>query len=227
MVKLISEQLKVFTSTTRLPVPSCHKTRGFVCKHFNPNWLRVFSNSLMGICEIFLWTSNITPPPWRFLSFLYTLYGQDSGNNSCCNGAVSFCFLNSHNVRLAKIKEGQQFKFFLMLLMFMLINFSPPASYFYLCQMKKTQFSFLLSGDQIYFDFPSLTAHQKKKKKKKKKRIGKVEKVTFWANPGAVCIIQSFIPSFCDERASIVNPHLTTVILNCLWSFRTAPSHKP
>ena len=41
--------------------------------------------------------------------------------------------------------------------------------------MKKTQFYFLLSGDQIYFDFLSLTDHQK--------RIGKVEKVTFWANP--------------------------------------------
>ena len=34
------------------------------------------------VCEISLWRSNITPPKWRFLSFLYTLYGQDSGNNS-------------------------------------------------------------------------------------------------------------------------------------------------
>ena len=69
--------------------------------------------------------------------------------------------------------------------------------------MKKTQFSFLLSGDQIYFDFLSLTAHKKKKKKKKKKRIGKVEKVIFLANPGTVCIFQSFILRFCDERAWI------------------------
>ena len=29
-----------------------------------------------------------------------------------CNEAVNCCFLNSHNVRLVKIKEGQQFKFF-------------------------------------------------------------------------------------------------------------------
>ena len=42
--------------------------------------------------------------------------------------------------------------------------------------MKKTQFSFLLSGDQIYFDFPSLTAHQKKKKKKEKKKRKKKKK---------------------------------------------------
>ena len=41
-----------------------------------------FSSSLMGICEISLWISNIIPPPSRVLSFLYTLYGEDSGNNS-------------------------------------------------------------------------------------------------------------------------------------------------
>ena len=29
-----------------------------------------------------LWTSNMTPPPWIFLSFLYTLYGQVSGKSS-------------------------------------------------------------------------------------------------------------------------------------------------
>ena len=28
------------------------------------------------------------------------------------NGAINFCFLKSHNVRLVKIKEGQQLKFF-------------------------------------------------------------------------------------------------------------------
>ena len=41
MVMLICEQLKVFTSTTRLPVPTCHIMRSFVCEHFNPNWLQV------------------------------------------------------------------------------------------------------------------------------------------------------------------------------------------
>ena len=32
LVKLISEQLEVFTSTTRLPVPTCHIMRSFVCR---------------------------------------------------------------------------------------------------------------------------------------------------------------------------------------------------
>ena len=41
-----------------------------------------FSSSVIGICEMSLWTSNMTPPPWIFLSFLYTLYGQVSGKSS-------------------------------------------------------------------------------------------------------------------------------------------------
>ena len=61
---------------------------------------------------------------------IYIVWARFREQFLSCNGAVNFCFLNSHNVRLAKIKEGQQFKFFLMLLMFMLINFSPPAKLF-------------------------------------------------------------------------------------------------
>ena len=56
--------------------------RSLICEQFNPNRSESFSNSVMGICEISLWMSNITPPPLEFLSFLYTLNGQDSGNNS-------------------------------------------------------------------------------------------------------------------------------------------------
>ena len=41
-----------------------------------------FSSSVISICEMSLWTSNMTPPPWIFLSFLYTLYGQVSGKSS-------------------------------------------------------------------------------------------------------------------------------------------------
>ena len=41
-----------------------------------------FSSSVIGICEMSLWTSNMTPPPWIFLSFLYTLYRQISGQSS-------------------------------------------------------------------------------------------------------------------------------------------------
>ena len=74
--------------------------------------LESFSSSVMGICEISLCISNITPPPSRVLSFLYTLYGQDSGNNSEVDMELSiFCLLNCHNLRLMKVKESQQLKF--------------------------------------------------------------------------------------------------------------------
>ena len=41
-----------------------------------------FSNSVIGICEISLRMSNITPSPLEFQSSLYTLYRQVSGNIS-------------------------------------------------------------------------------------------------------------------------------------------------
>ena len=31
-----------------------------------------FSSSVIGICEMSLWTSNMTPPPWIVLSYMYT-----------------------------------------------------------------------------------------------------------------------------------------------------------
>ena len=37
--------------------------------------------------------STITPPPLEFLSFLYTLYGQVSGNNSEVDIELSIFFL--------------------------------------------------------------------------------------------------------------------------------------
>ena len=53
----------------------------------------------MGICEISLWISNITPPPSRVLSFLYTLYGQDSGNNSEVDMELSIFVRYDNGVR--------------------------------------------------------------------------------------------------------------------------------
>ena len=40
----------------------------------------LFSHSVIGMCGISLWISNMTPPPSRVLSFLYTLYGKVSVN---------------------------------------------------------------------------------------------------------------------------------------------------
>ena len=72
------------------------------------------SRSVIGICKMSLWTSNMTPPPWIFLSFLYTLYRQVSGKSSevGIESSVNFSFLNSYNMWLNKVKESQPFQFF-------------------------------------------------------------------------------------------------------------------
>ena len=49
----------------------------------------LFSNSVMGMWEISLWISSMTPSPLRFLSVLYTLYGKVSGNNSAVDIELS------------------------------------------------------------------------------------------------------------------------------------------
>ena len=56
--------------------------------------------------------SNMTPPPWTFLSFLCTLYGQVSGKSSEVATELSILvFLNSYNMRQMKVKKSQQFHF--------------------------------------------------------------------------------------------------------------------
>ena len=54
----------------------------------------------------------MTPPPWIFLSFLYTLYGQVSGRSSEVAIELSRIFLDSYNMWLMKVKESQQFQIF-------------------------------------------------------------------------------------------------------------------
>ena len=86
--------------------------------------------------------------------------------------------------------------------------------------MQKTQFSFLLSGDKIYFDFPSLTYHKKKKKKRlKNSHLGQIQvqfvfcKVSYW-------------DSVMKEHA--VWTHISQLShWTALWSFRTTPLHNP
>ena len=117
-------------------------------------------------------------------------------------------------MRLVKIKEGQQFQFFAFNAIDVYANkFQSTNKVIFTCA-KCGRPSFLFFRQEIKSDFLSLTDHQK--------RIGKVEKFTFWANPDTVCILQSFILRFCDERASIVNPHLTTVTLNSLVIFQNS-----
>ena len=62
-----------------------------------------------------------------------------------------------------KFKEGQQFKLFASNITDAHASkFQSTDQLFYLYQLKKTQFSFLSSGDQFYFDFLSITNNKKK-----------------------------------------------------------------
>ena len=46
MIKLISEQLKVFTSAIRWPIPTCHIMRSFDCKHLTQTDSELFFSSV-------------------------------------------------------------------------------------------------------------------------------------------------------------------------------------
>ena len=54
--------------------------------------------------------------------------------------------------------------------------------------------------DQTYLDFSSLIGLQRANPKSKE--------VTFWKNPGAICVFHRIKSNFCGERAFIVNPQL-------------------
>ena len=54
----------------------------------------------------------MTPPPWIFLSFLYTLYGQVSGKSSEVATELSILVSWIATTWLMKVKESQQFQFF-------------------------------------------------------------------------------------------------------------------
>ena len=86
-----------------------------------------FSSSVIGIWEMSLWTSNMTPPPWIFLSFLYTLYGQVSGKSS--EVATELSILVSWIATTCgswKSRKASNSSFLpLMLLIFMLMNVNP------------------------------------------------------------------------------------------------------
>ena len=86
-----------------------------------------FSSSVIGICEMSLWTSNMAPPPWIFLSFLYTLYGQVSGKSSKVAIELSILvFWIATTCGWWKSRKASNSSFLpLILLIFMLMNFNP------------------------------------------------------------------------------------------------------
>ena len=106
----------------------------------------------------------------------------------------------------------------LMLLMFMLTNFSPPVKLF-LCQMKKTQFSFLLSGIKSILISKFNWSPKKESEKLKNAHFGQIQvhfvfcKVSYWDSVMEEHPLWTHISQLSHWTA--------------LWSFRTAPRHNP
>ena len=92
----------------RWSIPASNKVSFLFTKSLTQTDSGSLSNSVRGMCGMCLCTSNMTPPPFKVLSFLYMLYGKESGNNS----DVNICLLNRYNLRLMKVNEGQQLKLF-------------------------------------------------------------------------------------------------------------------
>ena len=120
--------------------------------------------------------------------------------------------------------------------------------------MKKTQFSFLLSGDQIYFDFLSLTAHQKKNWKSWKSHFGQIQvqfvkfhtEILWWKSihcePTShschtelpcdlseqhCCIIHSQLCSLCNTKIHFLIPILTVHCLQVWHMMHESAFHSP
>ena len=115
-------------------------------------------------------TSNMTPPPWIFLSFLYTLYGQVSGMSS--EVAIELSILVSWIGTTCgwwKSRKASNSSFLpLMLLIFMLMNFNPLIKLLlFVPQGEDLSFFSFVRGTNL-FSVPKFTCSPKKESEKLK-----------------------------------------------------------
>ena len=125
----------------------------------------------MGICEMSLWKSNITPPPWRFLYFLYTLHGQVSRNHSEVAMELSIfvsCIATTWGWWKSRKANNSSF-LHLLLLMSTLTSFSPLIKLFLLVPIEEDPVFFPFVRGSNLFWFPIFNWSSKKKKSEKLK----------------------------------------------------------
>ena len=181
--------------------------RSFVCKHFHPNWFRV----VFQFCDRHMWNvlmdEQHDPVTMDISVFsIYSILASFRKEFWSCNRTVGFGFLVSYNMWLMKSRKACNSSFLLlMLLIIILMNFNPLIKLLL----------FVPQGEDIsFFSFVrpifSFQVHLFTKE-----GIRKVEEFTFRSNPCTICIVHSFILSFCNEWAFIMDPHITTVTLNC------------
>ena len=143
---------------------------------------------------------------------IYTIWASFREEFWSCNRTVDFGFLDSYNIWLMKVKESLQFQFFSSYAIDIRANeLQPTNKAAFICttrwRLTFLFFFFFLLEEQTYFSFQVHLFT--------KEGIRKFEEFAFRANPCTICIVHSFILSFCSEWAFIMDLHITTVTLNC------------
>ena len=174
-----------------------------------------------------LWTSNMTPPPWIFLSFLYTLYWQVSGKSS--EVAIELSILVSWIATTCgwwKSRKASNFFFFfffflpLMLLIFMLMNFNPLIKLLlFVPQGEGLSFFSFVRGTNLFSVSKFTCSPKKESEKLKNSHFGQIH-VQF------VLFTVSYWDSAMNEHSLWI--HISQLSRRtALWPFRTAPLQRP
>ena len=155
MVKLIPEQLKVFTYTTRLLISTSHIMRSFICKYFDPNWFRVVFQFLDGHMWNILVNKQYHTTAMKVSVFpvhiIWTRLREQFWN---CNGGVNFVsWIATTWGRWKSRKANNSSVLPQILLMFMLTNFSPLIKLFLLVQNEENSFLFFCQGIRKSYTF--------------------------------------------------------------------------
>ena len=166
-------------------------------------------------------TSNMTPPPWIFLSFLYTLYGQVSGKSSEVARELSILvFWIATTCGWWKSRKASNSSFLpLMLLIFMLMNFNPLIKLLlFVPHGEGLSFFSFVRGSNL-FSVSKFTCSPKESEKLKNSHFGKIH-VQF------VLFTVSYWVSAMNEHSLWI--HISQLShWNALWPFRTAPLQRP
>ena len=169
-----------------------------------------------------LWTSNMTPPPWIFLSFLYTLYGQVSGKSS--EVAIELSILVSWIATTCgwlKSRKASNSSFLpLMLLIFMLMNFNPLIKVLlFVPQGEDLSFFSFVRGTNLFSVSKFTCSPKKESEKLKNSHFGQIH--------------VQFVLLTVSCWVSVMNEHSLWIHISqlshwtALWPFRTAPLQRP
>lgn len=161
-------RLEVFISDAQLSIPTCCVMGCLVGEHFYPNWFWVVFQC---IWETSLWMRNIIPLQCIFLSFIYTLYEQDS----VIELSIFFIWMVLSCVWWKSRNVNKSSCLPIILVIFMLMNFIPFLKLI-LFGCTKEDVLFLPSiKDSDIFSFSGINWSSKKELEKTKTHFGHIQ----------------------------------------------------